>query len=106
MTLRSSHVSQRNSVLGGKDRCVFHVSPLVPLCLRNTLPGHGWIGQSTAHSKVAFTAGRIHRILQGSQACRPHLSEKVTKAFRGEEICFESNQNPCRLTVVSEVEEA
>lgn len=36
----------------------------------------------------------------------PHLSEKMTKAFKGDQICFESNQNELRLAAFSEEEEA
>ena len=36
----------------------------------------------------------------------PHLSEKRTKALRGEKIRFESNQNQLRPAAFSEEEEA
>lgn len=37
-----------------------------------------------------------------SSGCRPHLSEKATKAFKGGEICFGSNRDPSRLAVLPE----
>lgn len=36
--------------------------------------------------------------------CTPHLSEKATKAFKGGEICFESNRDLSRLAVCPENE--
>lgn len=35
---------------------------------------------------------RLHGTLRGLQTHAPHLSEKATEAFEGEEICSESNQ--------------
>ena len=35
---------------------------------------------------------RIHGTLRGLQTRLPHLSEKATEAFEGEEIYSESNQ--------------
>lgn len=31
-------------------------------------------------------------MLSSSQTCLPHVAENTAKAFRGEEICFESSQ--------------
>lgn len=40
----------------------------------------------------------------GVPGCMPHLSEKVTEAFKGGEICFESNRDQPRLAVFPENE--
>lgn len=83
--MRSSQVSLRNRLWLTRTGVLLMQPSLVPLC--QECPAWERMDWPEDCLVQGGSQLRIHGTLRGLQTRVPHLSEKATEAFEGEEIC-------------------